>query len=52
MLVSTICGVFGDCVAIACVGIVQNQPVLDRVGGYGTKHKKEGFLCWVFFLMG
>ena len=35
MLVKALCGVFGECVAIAGVGVVKNRPVLEREGGYG-----------------
>ena len=65
MLVCMFCGVFGECVAIASVGVVINRPVFDRVGGYGssklsfhvevqgTKHYKNRDLqAESFFFMG
>ena len=29
MFVCTFCGVFGECVAIASVGVVRNRPIFD-----------------------
>ena len=45
MFVCAFCGVFGECVAIASVGVVKNHPVLDTVGGYGSQKLSFHLKC-------